>query len=853
MIETIKPKQKSHLLVNADPAEPVNERNVEILMRVVVDATPFGVQFWDKDLNIIGCNKATLKLFNLSDEREYLDNFNDFSPEVQPDGQFSTEAAIKYIKRAFDEGYVRCEWTHKTPDGGSLPSEMTLVRVDHKGEHLVVAYLRDLRNQKQMIHDIQQRDVLINTVYNATTLLLQAEVGEFENVLWKCMGMMANAVDADRMRLWKNLDKDGKLYCTQLYEWSEGAEPQQGKEITVDVPYAEALPGWEEKLSRGECLNCLVRDMSPIEKARLTAQGILSVLIVPVFLKGGFWGFVGFNDCHQERLYTSNEESILRSASLLIANALLRNEMTMDLESALEKAQIASSAKTNFLSNMSHEIRTPMNAIIGMTTIGKAAPDIEKKDYAFSKIEGASSHLLGIINDILDMSKIEANKFELSYDEFNFEKMVQKVVNVIIFRINEKDQTLSVKLDPKIPQRMIGDDQRLAQVITNLLSNAAKFTPEQGQIALQLRLMSEKNGLCSIRVRVKDTGIGITPEQQARLFTSFEQAESDTSRKYGGTGLGLAISKQIINMMGGDIKIDSVIGKGSTFSFTIKLQRGAEDSSKSLSPSNLANLRILAVDDEPEALEYFSTLAKQIGFSCTTACGSREALELLARDDKYDICFIDWKMPLMNGVRLSLEIRALGINKPVIIMVSAYNWTSIELEARTAGVNGYLSKPLFPSDIVDCITSYLGIKSGLLADSADAESVESFEDFHILLAEDIEINREIVMTLLEPTKIEIDCAVNGLEAVKLFSASPELYDMIFMDVQMPGMDGLTATQRIRALDITRAKEIPIVAMTANVFREDVQKCLKAGMNDHIGKPISYNNLTDKLRQYLKPS
>ena len=566
----------------------------------------------------------------------------------------------------------------------------------------------------------QRLEKLLQAVNNAAVLLLTTEAGVFEDALRNSMGMMAHAVDADRVYIWKNHVKNGKLHCTQLYEWSEGAEPQQDNEYTIDIPYDENMPGWEDKFGRGLCVNGLVRDMSPEEQAQLSPQGIISILVVPVYLRNEFWGFVGFDDCHQERMFTADEEAILRSGSVLVASALLRNDMTQELEAALEEAKEASQAKSNFLSNMSHEIRTPLNAITGMTMIGRSAPETEKKDYAFERINDASSHLLGIINDVLDMSKIEASKFELSHVEFNFEKMLQKVVSIIGPRANEKNQSLTVDLDPDIPQVLAGDDQRLAQVITNFLSNAVKFTPDAGSITLSLALSGEENGVYTIKVQVSDTGIGISPEQQERLFNSFEQAESSTSRRYGGTGLGLSISKHIIELMNGEIWVDSKLGEGATFAFTVKL-------------------------------------------GCAQEPGGTE-------------------------------------------------------------VSG----------------------------NTGNEREGSLEGFRILLAEDVEINREIVITLLEPTQIKIDCAVNGREALRIFSESPECYDMILMDLQMPEMDGIAASQRIRELGFPKAKEIPIVAMTANVFKEDIKRCLAAGMNDHIGKPIDYDEMLSKLYKHLVP-
>ncbi|MCL1835072.1 MAG: response regulator [Oscillospiraceae bacterium] len=817
--------------------------------RLILDATPLGCTLIDAQYNCIDCNEEAIKLFRAKDKQDYLDRFFDFAPEYQPDGSLSSEMARVYIAEAFEKGRRDTGWTHMLSDGTIIPAEVTLVRLGYGGGYVVAGFTRDLREHQQMIKDIEQRDVLLNSVNHALTLLLQADVDEFENALLTSMGIMAEAVGADRVRLWENHYEDGKLYCTQLYEWSEGVEPSQGKDITIKAPYEEDLPGWEERLSRGECINSLVRDMSEKEQARLAPQGILSILIVPVFLRGEFWGFVGFNDCRKEHLYTANEESILRSASLLITNALLRNEMTQELGIALEEAKAASNAKGRFLSNMSHEIRTPINAIVGMTTIGKAAPNAEKKDYAFEKIEVASSHLLGVINDVLDMSKIEADKFELSNVEFEFERMLQKVVNVVVFRVNEKNQKLSVKLDPKVPPRLIGDDQRLAQVITNLLSNAVKFTPDGGAITLQIENAGEADGKCIVKVDVADNGVGISHEQLTRLFTSFEQAESSTSRKFGGTGLGLAISKQIVELMDGTITVESDIGKGSVFSFTVKMER-APDEPGELLPPNLKDLNVLVVDDEQDTLDYFMMLADRMGIACSAASDADTALKMLSSGVKYDICFTDWKMPGVDGIELTRRIRAAGEQEPVIIMISAYDWLAIEQEAKDAGVDDFLSKPLFPSDIADTINRHLGFISTIKQESAKAADKPVFPGRRILLAEDVEINREIVLALLEPTQIVIDCATNGLEAVKLFSDSPDVYDMIFMDIQMPEMDGLTATETIRALGTAKASRIPIIAMTANVFREDVEMCLAAGMNDHIGKPIDFNEMMEKLGRYI---
>jgi len=563
--------------------------------------------------------------------------------------------------------------------------------------------------------------------------------------------------------------------------------------------------------------------------------------------------------------YRASGEAIRdeKGRAIRVAGALMditdTKNILLEKERQKERAETANRAKSAFLANMSHEIRTPMNAIIGMVTIGKTAPNMERKDYCLGKIEDASNHLLGVINDILDMSKIEANKFELVPAEFELEKMLQRVVTVVNFRIDEKHQKFSVYIDRSIPRMLIGDDQRIAQVITNLLSNAVKFTPKDGSITLTVRLAEKVQGLCTLQVSVSDSGIGINPEQQEKIFQSFEQAEASTTRKYGGTGLGLAISKSLVELMGGSIWVESEPEKGSTFHFTIQVMRGREEKRGILSADiNLNNVRTLAIDDDPVTLTYFHDIAKGFELMCDIATSGEEALKLIEKNGDYQIYFIDWKMPVMDGIQLAREMRLRGYKNSIVIMTTAAEWSMVAEEAKAVGIDKFLSKPLFPSTIAEVINECLGGDKQKAQKTKSATIAEIFAGRRVLLVEDVDINREIVQALFEPTKLEIDCAENGVEAVRMFTESPDKYDVIFMDLQMPEMDGYEATQRIRAIEAERnsvsppstVRRVPIIAMTANVFKEDIERCLAVGMDTHVGKPLDFEEVMDRLRSYL---
>ena len=529
-------------------------------------------------------------------------------------------------------------------------------------------------------------------------------------------------------------------------------------------------------------------------------------------------------------------------------------ERNKQLKSALATANQANVAKTAFLSNMSHEIRTPMNAIIGLDNIALKEPNLlpSTREY-LEKIGKSAHHLLNIINDILDMSRIESGRIVLRNEEFSFSGMLEQINAIINTQCQGRNLHYDCVIHGKVESYYIGDDTKLKQVLINILGNAVKFTPQGGHVTLTVKCTAQFENKSTIRFVIKDTGIGIDEDYLPKMFEAFSQEDSTATTSYGGSGLGLAISKNIIEMMNGNISVKSKKGLGSEFIINVTLRNVDKSYQNEGNSINARDLNVLIVDDDPIACEHAQLVLEEVGISSEFAISGAEGIEMIrlahARNKPYNLILMDLHMPEQNGIEVTRKIREIVGNESAIIILTAYSWDDIVEDAVSAGVDSFMSKPLFASNVLEQFNQSLKKKNVILSKE---DSSTDLTGCRILIAEDMQVNAEIMMMLLSMREMEAEHAVNGKIAVEMFTSHPVgYYDAILMDIRMPEMDGLEATRTIRASDHPDSKTIPIIAMTANAFDEDVQRSLQAGMNAHLSKPVEPEHLYDTLSELIE--
>ena len=532
----------------------------------------------------------------------------------------------------------------------------------------------------------------------------------------------------------------------------------------------------------------------------------------------------------------------------------MRKSLTQQqaLRDALDTAEQANRAKTAFLSNMSHEIRTPMNAIIGLNNIAMNDPTASDKVKEYLEKIGASArHLLGIINDILDMSRIESGRMVIKKEEFSFSKNLEQVNNMIGGQCRDKGIHYECRIIGKIDDYYIGDAMKLKQVMLNILGNAVKFTPEGGKVTFLIEEGHRFDDMATLHLTFKDTGIGMSKEYIPHIFEAFSQEDSSSTSKYGSTGLGMPITKSIVELMNGTIEVESEKGAGTTFTVTVTLEEsGRKDILAADGDLNPHDMSVLVIDDDRIALEHAEVILGQIGISCETAESGWEGIDKVrlrhGRQEEYDLILVDWKMPELDGVETTRQIRQIVGNDTPIIILTSFNWDDVADEARAAGVDTFVAKPLFAGSVMDEFREAFRRKNEALA-----KKTADLKGRRILLAEDVQVNAEIMMMVLGMREMEVDHAENGQEAVNLFASHDAgYYSAILMDMRMPIMDGLEATKVIRAMEREDAKSIPIIALTANAFDEDVQRSMQAGLDAHLSKPVEPEILFGTLEKLI---
>ena len=519
------------------------------------------------------------------------------------------------------------------------------------------------------------------------------------------------------------------------------------------------------------------------------------------------------------------------------------------LNVAVDAAKQANAAKSRFLSNMSHDIRTPMNAIVGMTKLAELHIDKRGKVLdCLSKITAASKHLLNLINDVLDMSKIESGKMTLSAEPFSLPALIENILAIVQPQCHAKEQTLLIETKKIRHEALAGDSLRLNQVLLNLLSNAVKFTPEGGSVSFSLEELPQKHaGYAAFQFQIADTGVGIAPQFLSSIFSPFEREHSAFIHKTEGTGLGLAIAKNIVEAMGGQIRVESAEQQGSTFTIDLELQL-QNDADEALICDRLQGLRALIVDDTPADLELLKTYLSEFGLLTDTAVSGEEALQSVAAGKQYDLVLLDWKLPGLDGVKTAQQMQDWAAKLPKFVLVTAYNCPALETDVASQQIELLLQKPIFKSTLRQKL---LLLFSAQADEPAKPDDQEMLRGKRFLLVEDNALNQEIATELLELLGASVETAADGKAGAEAFlEKEAAYYDAILMDIQMPVMDGHEATRLIRASSHPQAKTIPIVAMSANVFVEDVQASRDAGMNAHLGKPIDLDKICRVLQEIL---
>jgi two-component system sensor histidine kinase/response regulator len=789
------------------------ERNrVTQQMQLLLESTGQGIYGIDLQGNCTFINRATCEMVGYRPAEVLGRNMHVLVHHHKPDGSpYPVEECPIYRAFKKGEGCRLDEEVMWRRDGTPIPVEYSSFPILEDGKIAgAVVTIVDIANRKAAEEKRQANEQLFRSI--------------FENAQ---IGISFYKIDGDEIRPNRALQEMlgySEKELGRLETWDEITHPE---ERALDAKrYIELVQG--------------IREKDEWEQRLIRRDGRLVVTSVRFSLLRDTAG--------RPQYVVALQEDITE-----------RKRLEDELVTAKEVAEAATKAKSDFLANMSHEIRTPMNAIVGMTHLALRTDLTPKQRDYLTKTRAASQALLGVINDILDFSKIEAGKLDMEKVNFRLEEVLGNVSSVVSQKAHDKNLEFLIATQQGLPPNLVGDPLRLGQILINLVNNAVKFT-ERGEIVVTVALAESVLDRVNLKFAVRDSGIGMTPEQTARLFQAFSQADSSTTRKYGGTGLGLSISKKLVEMMDGNIWVESSYGVGSAFHFTAWFSVGSEEAKRRLLIPDIAGMRVLVVDDNQQAREILTDSLKDLALKAKSAFSGEDAIrELMAADadDPYRLVMMDWQMSGMNGLEASRIIKLGGRLKhiPRLVMVTAFGRDDIRAQAEDIGIDGYLLKPFTPSTLFDTLVELFGVVDPENEPSPASVTVATSHDatgVRVLLVEDNEVNQQVATELLESAGASVAIANHGGEALKILleGDQPPAFDVVFMDLQMPEMDGFTATRLLRAQP--QLQGLPIIAMTAHALVEERQRCLEAGMNDHVSKPIDPDALFATLMRWAKP-
>ena len=740
-------------------------------------------------------------------------------------------------------------------NGDEFPLELKVTRMEIGGEKKFLGLLRDISERKRLEteRDVQRKRTQLLDRASAVA----AESDSFEDSIARFLKMSCETLNWHVGHVYVADADSHQMVPTRIWHLDDKFKYQDFVELTEKTSFAlgEGLPGRVAQSGEAAWIEDVLTDSNFPRNNLAGRLGVRSALAFPVKVRGETVAVLEYfsEDARPE------DKEILKLVGNLgdqLSRVQERVQTDRELKIARDQADAASKAKSDFLANMSHEIRTPMNAIMGLSDLClRTELTLKQQDY-LNKIHSSSESLLGIINDILDFSKVEAGKLEIESIPFEIDAVLENLATVANVKTQEKGLELLFMRHPEVPDILVGDPLRLGQILLNLTNNAVKFT-EKGEITVAIGLQERKDDHVLVEVSVRDTGIGMTEEQMGKLFKSFSQADTSTTRKYGGTGLGLAISKRLVQLMGGDIWVESEPGKGSKFVFTLKLGvgEGAKEKQFDIVP-DLRGMRAIVVDDNPTAREIISTYLESFSFKVEEAANAADLFKLMKRARKpFDLIVMDWLMPGINGTEAAEKVKTEIKPKrsPHIIIVSAFGVGDMADKPGAEHVDKFLTKPVSPSHLFDAIMHAFGYeqmktarRKGSSSRGHDPDLLEPIQGAEILVVEDNELNQQVAREILEQAKFHVEIANHGQEAIDKLAL--KRFDCVLMDVQMPVMDGFTATSVLR--EDSEFEDLPILAMTANATVEDRQRCLEAGMNDHIAKPISPALLFETLLKWV---